>query len=63
MKIIEAVEELASQLAGFVAWDGEENGIQISERLARAESLLRKLAPEILKRERDKVKAFQKGSV
>ncbi len=50
-------KKVLTALAEFVAWSGEEDHFATCQRLLKAERLLRRVAPEILREIKAKVKA------
>jgi hypothetical protein len=52
------VAKLTKFLAEFVARSGEEDHLETCKRLIRAERLLKRIAPEVLRAEKEKVKAL-----
>jgi hypothetical protein len=50
-------DKLAVALAELVVWSGEESHFDYCKRLLRAEKLLKRVAPDVLRAEKAKAKA------
>jgi hypothetical protein len=54
----EVTRRLAAALAGLVVWNGEEDMVSYAARALRARDLLVKVAPEVYRSERERLRAW-----